>query len=62
MSNWKNVSMSRILSGWMDEVSRRTGSGGPLKVYAYRMGWIMIRHWVRSSRVKQALSLRNSLL
>ena len=38
MSSWKNVSMRRILSGWMELVSRRTGSGGPLNVYAYRMG------------------------
>jgi hypothetical protein len=29
MRIWKNVSMRRILSAWMEEVSSSTGSGGP---------------------------------
>ena len=29
---WKKVSMRRILSGWMELVSRSTGSGGPEKL------------------------------
>ena len=31
-ATWKNVSISRILSGWMLEVSSSTGSGGPEKL------------------------------
>jgi hypothetical protein len=29
MRIWKKVSMRRILSAWMEEVSSSTGSGGP---------------------------------
>jgi hypothetical protein len=34
----KNVSSSRMESGWMDDTSRSTGTGGAVKVYDINVG------------------------